>query len=120
MHDHRDVAMLGIVNVFLYAENYEYILILICVKLSELLVKVDPRLYRKYVITSKKVVTMLYVKLTNALYRILRIAMLFFSNLITYLEEICFGINPYDPCGANITINSSHMNVCWHFHDLKV
>ena len=51
LHEHRDVAMLDIENYFLQAENYEYVLILLRGKLAELLVKVDPKLYRKYVIT---------------------------------------------------------------------
>ena len=51
LHEHRDVARLDIENYFLQAENYEYVLILLRGKLAELLVKVDPKLYRKYVIT---------------------------------------------------------------------
>ena len=50
---------------------------LLCGKLAELLVKVDPKLYRKYVITSKQGGPMLYVKLTKALYVIMCSAMLF-------------------------------------------
>ena len=91
-----------------------------CGKLEELLVKVDPKLYRKYVITSKQVVPMLYVKLTKALYGMLRSAMVLKKNLRIHLEEIGFEINPYDTCVANMTINSYQMTVCWHIYDLKV
>ena len=63
---------------------------LICSKLAELLVKVDPKLYRKYVIKSKQGVPMLYVKLTKALYGMLRSAMLFYKNIRSHLEEIGF------------------------------
>ena len=70
---------------------------LICVKIAELLVKVDPKLHRKYVITSIQGVTMLYVKLNKAIYGMLRSAMIFYKNLGSHLEEIGFKINPYDP-----------------------
>ena len=69
--------MLDINNDFLHAENDEYVLMLLCGNISYLLVKADPKLYRKYVTTSKQGVTMLYAKLTNTLYGILRSAMLF-------------------------------------------
>ena len=119
-HNHRSVAMLYIDNYFLHTENDEYVLMLIGGKLAELLVKVNPKLYIKYVITSKQGVSMLYVKLTKALYGILRSAMLFYKKLRIHLEEIGFEINPYYSCVANMTINSSQITVCWHFDDLKV
>ena len=67
--------MLDIENAFLNAENDEYVLILLRGRITEQLVKVDPKLYRKYVITSKQRVPMLYVKLIKDLYGKWRIAM---------------------------------------------
>ena len=63
---------------------------------------------------------MLYAKLAKDLYGMLRSAILFYKNLRRYLEGIGFEMNPYDPCVANMTINSSQMTVCWHVDDLKV
>ena len=40
-------------------------------RLSELMVQVDPKLYRKYVTVSAKRDVMLYVRLSNALYGLL-------------------------------------------------
>ena len=107
-------------NAFLHAENDDYVLMLLCGKLAELLVKVYPKLCRKYVITSKQGVPMLYVKLTKDIYGMLRSAMLFCKKLRRYLEGIVFEINPYDPCVANMTMNSSQITFCWHVDDLKV
>ena len=45
--------------------------------LAELLVKLDPRLYQKYVIKSKQGVPILYVKPNKAIYGMLRSTMLF-------------------------------------------
>ena len=63
---------------------------------------------------------MLCVKLTKYIYGMLRSAMLFYNKLRSHLEEISFEIKPYDPCVANMTINSSQITVCWNVDDLKV
>ena len=78
-HECRAVTMLDIKNAFLNDENDEYVLMLLRGKLAELLVKVNPSLYRKYVITPKQGVTMLYVNLTKALHVILSYTTLFRS-----------------------------------------
>ena len=67
-HKLRSIVMLDIKNDFLHTENYKYVLIMIRGKLAELLVKLDPKLYQKYVITSKQGVPILYVKPTKAIY----------------------------------------------------
>ena len=66
-HEERDTATCDIPGAFLHADNDETVLMLLRGKLAELLVKVDPKLYRKYVITSSKGIPMLYVKLSKAL-----------------------------------------------------
>ena len=58
-------------------KNYKYVLMLLRGELAEIFVKVDPKFYRKYVITSKQGVTILYVKLSKALYVLLRSLVLF-------------------------------------------
>ena len=97
-HDHRAVEMLDIDNAFIHTENDKYVLIMIRGKLAELLVKVDPKLYRKYVIKSKQRVTMLYVKLIKDLYGMLHSTILSYKNIRRNEEEIGFETNPYDPC----------------------
>ena len=90
--------MLDIDNAFIHTENDKYVLIMIRGKLAELLVKVDPKLYRKYVIKSKQRVTMLYVKLIKDLYGMLHSTILSYKNIRRNEEEIGFETNPYDPC----------------------
>ena len=53
-HKHRFIAMLDTENAFLQAENDEYVLMLLRGKIAELLVKVDPKFYKKYVIKSNQ------------------------------------------------------------------
>ena len=77
----------------------------------ELLVKLQPELYRKYVITGKNGEPLLYVKLLKALYGLLRSALLFYKKLAGDLVNMGFEINPYDPCVANKDVNGSQMTV---------
>ena len=67
-------------------------------KLAELMVQVDPMLYRRYVTFNKKGEAMLYVHLSKALYGLLESALLFYKKLRGELEEYAFKVNPYDPC----------------------
>ncbi len=55
-----------------------------------MMVHLDPKLYRKYVITSSRGEPILYVKLNKALYGLLKYALLFYKNLVTELEEMGF------------------------------
>ena len=89
-HERRAVAMLDIEDAFLHAANDDYMLMLLHGKLAELLLKVYPKIYRNYVITSKQGVPMIHVKLTKDLYGMLRSAILFYRNLRSHLEEIGF------------------------------
>ena len=70
-------------------------------KLAELLVKVAPKIYSKYVVINKKGKTVLYVRLLNALYGIMKGALLYYQRFAGDLLSIGFVINPYDPCVAN-------------------
>ena len=47
---------------------------------------------------------MLYVKMSKALYGILKLALWFYKKLKVDLEAYGFTINPYDPCVANTMI----------------
>ena len=67
-HEERDVATLDIPSAFLRAVNDEHIIMLLEGKIVELLVQLQPELYRKCVITGKNGEPMLYVKLLKAPY----------------------------------------------------
>ena len=78
----RAMSTIDVGNAFLQAENNKKMLMLLCDKVAELMVRVNPTLYRSYIIYSKKGVPMLYVRLSKALYGILRAALLFYKRLI--------------------------------------
>ena len=79
-NDGRDVAIMDIPGTFLNIKNDEFVLMLLQGKLAELMVQLDPKLYRKYVITRSRGECMLYVKLNNDLYRLLKSTPLFYKK----------------------------------------
>jgi hypothetical protein len=89
-------------------------------KLAEMMVTIDPELYREYVTYSANGVPMLYVRLSKALYGMLRAALLFYKRMRSTLEEMGFEINPYDLCVANMMVEGGKITVCWHVDDLKI
>ena len=54
--------------------------------LAELLVKVAPDIYRKYITRDKKGKAILYMRLQKALYGLMRAALLFYRKLRKKLE----------------------------------
>ena len=96
-YENRDVVVANIPGAFLNADNPYYVLMCLRGKLSEMMVTVDPKLYRKYVMTSAKGEPILYVKLKKALYRLLKSALLFYKKLVGELEYMGFKLNPYNP-----------------------
>ena len=62
-------------------------------QLAEMMVQVDPVMYRKYVTYSPNGQVMLYVRLSKALYGMLRAALLFYKRLRSNLESMGFEVN---------------------------
>ena len=89
-------------------------------KLAELMVKVAPEIYTKYVTINKKGKTVVYVRLLNALYGIMKAALLYYQRFVKDLKSVGFEINPYDPCVANKIIQGKQLTIVWHVDDLKV
>ena len=63
---------------------------------------------------------MLYVRISKALYVMLKAALMFCKRLIFDLEDMGFVVNPYDPCVANMMVNGAQITVCWHVDNLKI
>ena len=113
------VEILDIANLFIHSKNDEKILMMLRGRLEEM-AAVEPSLYRKYVTYSTKGGPMLYVRLSMALYGMLRATLLSYKRLRSDLEIMGFKVNPYDPCMDNKMVNGHQMTVCWHVDDLKV
>ncbi len=117
--ERRKKATIDIPGAFLHADNDEDVVMQLRGKLAELMVQIDPKLYRKYIVmeNGKKV---LYVKAQKACYGLLRSSLLFYLKLKGDLEGLGFEFNPYDPCTANKIIDGHQMTVVFHVDDLKV
>ena len=78
----------------------------------DILCEIDP-IYWDYMVTegNQKV---LYVHITQAIYRMLVSAMLFYHKLTKALLSHGFELNPYDLCVANKMVNSEQLTICWH------
>ncbi len=86
---------------------------------ADLMVKTNPKLYRKYVVIVKGC-SVLYLWLQKALYGMMKSALLFYRKLVAELRNMGFKINPYDPCVVNKMVNGTQMTVRWHVDDLML
>ena len=117
----RETAKCDLPGAFLHTVTDEKVIMVLRGELCDLMVKVNPQLYRKYVINSKKGTPMLYVELYKSLYGLMRSALLFYRKLRKELEDYGFIFNPYDPCVANLdTESGNQLTVVFHVDDLKI
>ncbi len=71
-HEERDVACFDIQGVFLHADLDKDITMILKGRSAELMVKVAPNLYRKYISVDAKGSAILYVKMQKTIYGLLR------------------------------------------------
>jgi hypothetical protein len=131
----RDVATVDIPGAFMQANMDKLVHMRLEGTMAELVVKLDPKLYRKYMqtINGKLVLcvelkkalmqtingkSVLCVELKKALYGTMHAALLFWRLLTSKLVAMGFKINPYDWCVANKTINGKQCTILWHVDDL--
>ena len=118
--ERRKVITIDIPGAFMHSDIDELIHIRLEGPMAELLAKVDPKKYRKYLIQENGK-TVMYVELSKALYGTLQGALLFWKNLSGFLvDELGFELNPYDWCVANKTISGKQCTIVWHVDDLMV
>ena len=106
--EERKMAVLDIMNVFLQADNDKIINMLLRGKLAEMMVRIDPSLYRGYVTYSANGVAMLYARLSKAVYGILRATLLFYKRCQSQLKSTGFEMKPYDPYVANMMVDGDY------------
>jgi hypothetical protein len=102
--EERDVATCDIPGAFMQADMEGTVHMRLEGEMAELIVKLDPKLYRKYV-HYERGKPVIYVRLKKALYGTLEAALLFWKKLSKSLEKWGFEKNPYDSCVANKMIN---------------
>jgi len=94
------MAVANIPGAFLHADMEEEVHMLL-EKITELIVKLNPRLYRKYIWQNKNKKTHAIFQTKKALYGTLQAALLFWRLLSDTLIEWGFVLNTYDKCVVN-------------------
>jgi hypothetical protein len=111
--------MIDIPGAFLHANNEDHVIMKMVGTLAELMVKTNPKLYRKYDVIEKGC-SVLFLWLQKALHGMMKSALIFYRKLVAELRDMGFKINPYNPCVANKRINGTQMTVRWHVDDLTI
>jgi hypothetical protein len=86
-HEQRDIATIDIPGAFLNICNDKETFMLLKGRLTKLMVQVDPNLYQKYIIYDKNNQALLYVKLSKAIYKLLKSAILFYKKFVANLQN---------------------------------
>ena len=116
----RDVAIVDIPGAFMQVDmDDEEVIMRLTGKMVELLIEIDPEMYRPHLIYERGE-PVLYVELLKALYGTIRAARLFWEKLSKQLMEWGFTPNPYDPCVMNRIVDGKQLTVTWHVDDLKI
>jgi hypothetical protein len=83
----RYVTVTDIQGAFLHADMDQDIHMILEGTIVELIVKLESKLYRKYIWRNKNDKPMLYIKLREAVYDTLQVALLFWELLSNTLKE---------------------------------
>ena len=115
----RDVATVDLPGFFMQTEQTGTEHVLLDGVMAEMLVKTNPKKYKKYLWYRGRV-PMLYFKLKKALYGTLQGTKLAWQKLAAKFQEWGIELDPYDQCVANKTINGTQCTVLWHVDDIKI
>ena len=119
--ENRKVAMADIPNSFPQTDmpKYQkYVYVRLRGELAKRLVEISPEFYDKYLLVNEKIRMMLYLKLKNVLYGIMKSALYFYHKLRGDLDSQGFIVNPYDPYVTNKNVNGSQLTVLWNIDDI--
>ena len=118
--ENREVAIVDIPGAFMQVDlDDELVIVRLTGKMVELLIEIDPDMYRPY-LTHERGEPVLYVELLKALYGTIRAARLFWERMSKQLVEWGFTPNPYDSCVMNKMVDGKQLTVAWHVDDFKI
>ena len=87
--------------------------------LVTLLCELAPEVYGPFMLKDKQGMDLLYIKIINALYGIMKVALLYYHHFIWNIKAKQFVLNPYDPCIANKMVDGKQLTLVWHINDIK-
>ena len=88
--------------------------------LVEMLVKIAPKVYKRFVTVNKKGEKELIVQCLNAIYGTMIASLLYYRKFCKTLTRNGFEMNPYDQCVFNRMVNGNQQTVCFHVDDGKI
>ena len=109
-HEGRGVGICNIPGEFISADMDEDVKMTLHRRLSEPMVNIEPQIYRQNAIY-EKVRPFLYITLKKALYGCLRLAFLFYEQLVAEMRGKGFELNPYGKCVTNKMIRGKKMKI---------
>ena len=77
--------------------------------LATLLVNLTPKVYSPYLKKDKHGCLVLYMHILNAMYGIMRAALLYYQHFVASIWGIAFKLNPYNPCVANKQVDGKQL-----------
>ena len=89
-------------------------------RLSDTMAATAHEIYKQYVTIDHKGNKALYVRTLNAIYGIMKAALLFYLKFVESLTSIGFVLNLYDSCITNKMVDRHQLPVVWHVDDLKI
>ena len=119
----RDVATVDILNALIttHIKNEEdKVMMRLHGRLAEVMATTAPEIYKQYVTIYRKGNKALYVISLNAIYGIMKAALLFYLTFVESLTSIGFELNPYDSCVTHKIVDCHQLTVVWHIDDLKI
>ena len=108
--ERRQVITADIPGAFMQVDIDEVVHVRLDGALVELLTKVDPKLYTKFVCTERGK-PVIYVVLEKAVYGTLSASLLFWEDLKGHLQEEGYEANPYDSCVVNKQVHGKQSTV---------
>jgi hypothetical protein len=116
----RKVRCYNVPSTFVNTDMDEDVLMVLKGELAEMMIQIALQVYRKYVMVDRKGMKILYVKLQKALYRLMRLILLFYRKLLRKeFEKYRLIVNPYNPCVADKTTeDGNQLTVVWHMDNL--
>ena len=122
-HKEQDVITIDIPNAFAqtrFKHKKYHAMMHLRGKIVELMVKAAPKIYTKYMIIKLKGYTILYMRLLNTLYGIIKASLLYYKKFVKDLKLIIFALITYYPCVSNKIVRGKQLTVVFHVDDIKV
>ena len=118
--EERDIAIVDVPGAFLRARLEEIVHVCLRGFLADLMVDIAQETYGPFAYKDNNGETVLYIRLTRALYGCLKSSLQFWKQLSSVLEHEGFSCNQYDSCVMNKIINGNQCTVTFHVDDLKI